>query len=38
MTDLTNLNKEQKALLEKYRNSETKGESIFDKFKKSFKK
>ena len=34
----TNLNKEQKALLEKYRNSETKGESIFDKFKKSFKK
>ena len=31
----TNLNKEQKALLEKYRNSETKGESIFEKFKKS---
>ena len=30
--------KEQRKLLEEYKKSETKGESIFDKFKKSFKK
>lgn len=33
----TKLSKDQKDLLEKYRQSETKGDSIFDKFKKKFK-
>ena len=34
----TNLSREQKDLLEKYRATEQKGETLFDKFKKSFKR